>query len=122
MTDSLYTANRHERRRRAFIVERRQVALSDIKEVSCGWRGCPAFHSLDQSPAGWSSLICHETPPQKAVRSVAIGGKPRPVLDLGRLAWRHDVALCPEHTQRLADLLYADPGADPLLSETAGRA
>jgi hypothetical protein len=45
-----------------------------------------------------------------------------PVLDLGRLAWRHDVALCPEHPQKLAELLYCDPGADPLVSKTAGRA
>ena len=66
-------------------------------------------------------MLCHATPPKKAIVDVGVG-RARPVLDLGRLALRHDVTLCPEHTQKLADLLYADPGADPLLSETAGRA
>jgi hypothetical protein len=122
MTDPLYTANRHERRRQAVIVERRQIPLSEIREARCGWRGCPARRRLDEFPDGWSNLIAHATPHEKAILSVTIGGKPRPVLDLGRLAWRHDVTLCPEHTQRLAELLYADPDADPLMSETAGRA
>ena len=122
MTDSLYTANRHERRRHAVIVERRQVAVSEIGGACCGWRGCPSRRPLNGLPDGWSYLIGHATPREKAIRNVTVGGKPRPVLDLGRLAWRHDVTLCQEHTRMLADLLYADPGADPLLSETAGRA
>jgi hypothetical protein len=113
-------ANRHERRRQAVIVERRQVALSEIKEVRCGWRGCPAFHSLDQSPDGWTHLICHATPPEKTVRTINVGGEPRPMLDLGRLVWRHDVTLCPKHTKALADLLYAGP--DVLTAEPAGQA
>jgi hypothetical protein len=122
MTDFHYAANRHERRRQTVIVEKREVALSEIKEVRCGWRGCQAFHSLDQSPEGWSNLICHETPIKKAVLKVNVGGKPRAVLDLERLAWRHDVTLCPDHTQMLADLLDGGPDVDRLLSETAGRA
>ena len=123
MTDPLYTANRHERRRQAPVVEKkRQVDLSKITGASCGWRGCPARRRLDEFPDGWSNVIGHATPHREAVRKVNVGGKPRLVLDLVRLAWRHDVSLCPEHTKMLADLLYADPGADPLLSETAGRA
>ena len=116
------TANRHERRWQTKIVERRQISLSDITGVRCGWRGCPAFHALDQSPDGWTHLISHATSPDQAVFNIDVGGRQRPVLDLGSLDWRHDVTLCPEHTQRLAELLYADPGADPLLSETTGRA
>jgi hypothetical protein len=119
MTDPLYTANRHERRRRAVIIERKQVALSEIGGACCGWRGCPARRQLNGLPDGWSYLIGHATPHEQAIRTVDIDGKPRPVLDLGRLAWRHDVTLCPEHTQMLAELLYADPGADSFLSKPA---
>lgn len=104
------------------VVEKRQVALSEITGSCCGWRGCPARRPLKGLPDGWSNLIGHATPHEKALLKVNVGGKLRPALDLGRLAWRHDVSLCPEHTKALAGLLYADPGADPLLSETAGRA
>jgi hypothetical protein len=115
-------ANRHERRRRAVVVEKRQVALSEIGGAACGWRSCPVRRQLDGLPDGWSHIIGHATPPKKALLNLGTDESPRPVLDLGRLAWRHDVTLCPQHTKMLADLLYADPGADPLLSQTAGRA
>jgi hypothetical protein len=121
MTDPLYTANRRERLRHLAITEENRAALSEIKSVACGWRGCPAQRRLDEFPAGWSNLIAYEASPKKKVVNLGVG-KGRPVLDLGRLDWRHDVTLCPEHTQKLAELLYCDPGADPLMSETAGRA
>ena len=113
-------ANRHERRRRAVIFEQKQIPLFELAGICCGWRDCQATHSFDELPDGWSNLICHATPTEKALFKVNVGGKPRPVLDLDGLAWRHDVGLCPDHTKMLADLLEA--GADPLLSETVGRA
>jgi hypothetical protein len=87
-----------------------------------GESGCPARRSLDGFPEGWSYLIGHETPLEKANVTVEIDGRPRRMLDLERLAWRHDVTLCPEHTKMLVDLLWTDPGADPLLSKTGGHA
>ena len=80
-----------------------------------------ASSSMDCPTAGPISSATRP-PPKKALLNLGTDESPRPVLDLGRLAWRHDVTLCPQHTKMLADLLYADPGADPLLSQTAGRA
>jgi len=115
------TLNRHERRRQAATFELRQVPISESEEIRCGWRGCRACRSLfDGLPPGWSNVIGYANPVEEVQRQVTIGGKPRAVLDLQRLTWRHDVTLCPEHTRALADLLYADP--NPLLSQTAGQA
>jgi hypothetical protein len=119
--DPIHAANRPVRLRHLALTEENRAALSKIKEVMCGWRGCTAFHSLDQSPDGWSNLICHETPPQKAIVRLGVGNG-RPSWTLG--AWpggmtSRSVLSTP---QKLAELLYCDPGADPLVSKTAGRA
>jgi hypothetical protein len=113
-------ANRHERRRQAAIFELRQLKLSEIQGTMCGWRGCQATLLDGEYPPGWSSLINFARTPKEVVVDVGIGGKPRDVLDFGRLDWLHDKALCPEHTRALAELLW--PGVDPRMSDPAGQA
>jgi hypothetical protein len=112
-------ANRHERRRHAAISELRQLRLSEIKGTMCGWRGCEATLLDGEYPPGWSSIINFARTPKKTVVNIGMG-KDRPVLDLGRLDWLHDKALCPEHTRALAELLWA--GLDPRMSDPAGQA
>jgi hypothetical protein len=122
MTTTIKVANRHERRRQAVILEKRRISPAQIGGCHCGWKGCDAVFKASHSgefvlPPGWSWLIVHDTP--KPPMSLVDG---LPGLSLARLKWRHDKALCPEHTRTLDDLLLWRDGEFEELETPAGRA